>query len=259
MTLWRLLAHFAANNPTSTALQKALAALGRRAGVDRVWIAQYNDGLTHFWNTHEWTRRGVPSFLGALQGAPVSMIAWAHEKLLRHESMVIDDVDRMPRAGRALQAELRRQKVMSTITMPLFLEDKLIGFFGYDSVQRQINWTHSEQALLQRASRYLSALVAKERRGSQKGLLQTVTVPEQIIYVRHASAMLAVDTAHIIFVRAEGDYTHLQLTHGRSFTVLRSLRSWDTYLPQGAFIRVHKQYLVRADRILDFGKGEGRS
>ena len=258
-SFWQLLAHFAAVYPPSTALQKGLAALGRATGVDRTWIAQFNDSFTHFWNTHEWTRRGITPFVDALQGVPVGMIPWVVERLQKREPVIIEDVDHMSQIGVELQAELQRQQIKSSIALPLCRDGHLIGFFGYDMVSRQVGWAEQDRALLKRASRYFCPLVVKERRGTGTGAPPLVPVPELVIYVRHSRAMLGLDTAQIIFIRTDGEFSEIILTHGRSYRVLRSLRSWESRLPPRMFVRVSNQHLVRTDRVVELKKGQGRS
>lgn len=244
--LWKDLALLAANYPPEVAVHLALAAMGRAHNVDRVWIVRYNDELSHMWNTHEWSRDGITPHVEDLQGASVEFIRWLHGKLLTGETVVVDDVEGLPRQARAFQAELRRQKIRSSINVPLFHGGVLRGIFGYDMVRRLGNWSKPRIDLVTEAGAYIAGLLYSMHAGSRES---PVHPSPSNIHIQSGGEVVVVNRDDLILIEADGDYTHLHFTNRHAYTELRSLKSWEALLPEEVFLRVSQRHLVNHSRI----------
>lgn len=240
--LWRELALLAACHPAETAVNLALASMGRTHDVDRVWIVRYNDELTHLWNTHEWSRDSITPHVEDLQGASVDFIRWLHGKLLAGETVPVFDIEDLPRQARGFQAELRRQKIRSSINVPLFHEGKLRGIFGYDMVRGLGKWTKPRIAFATEAGAYIAGLLYGSR-GSGSSAPPVHPSP-RIIHIHSGGEVVAVNRDELILIEADGDYTHLHFTNRHAYTELRSLKSWETLLPEAEFLRVSQRHLI---------------
>lgn len=250
---WEPLALAAAAQTPADALDRALAVLGPSYRTDRAWVGRYNAALTHFWAAHEWVRSGIVSHFHEVQGASVDMMPDAHRKFLKGEIVAIPDVDRLPRQSRALQAELRREGIRSTLCAPLVHEKKLIGFFGFDYVRALAAWTPAELARLQPVGKYLAALLHRTMAPAAPSHLPAT--PPGAIYISERSGQRALAIGDIAFIEADGDYSRLHLAGGRCHLELRSLRTWSAQLPRERFLRVHQSYLVNSARIERLARG----
>lgn len=247
ISLWKDLALLAAARPPESAVPRALALLGERHDVDRVWVVRYNEELTHFWNTHEWSREGITPHVEDLQGASVDSIRWLHGQLLEGRTVVVQDVEALPRQARGFQAELRRQKIRSSINVPLFQGGKLRGIYGYDMVRRLGNWTEERVSFLNEAKVYFTGLL----HGASVAAAEAPPVhpSPRTFHIHSGGTVVAVDRDDLILIEADGDYTHLHLCNRRVFTELRSLKSWETLLPEEEFLRVSQRHLIHHARI----------
>lgn len=251
---WQPLALTAATAQSpAAALDRALAVLGPSYRADRAWVGRYNAALTHFWAANEWVRNGIVSHFHEVQGVPVEMMLDAHGKFLRGEIVVIPDVDRLPRQSRALQAELRREGIRSTLCAPLTSGGKLIGFFGFDYVRGLAAWTLAETTRLREIGEYLAALL--HRTLAAAAASEPPTRLNGAIYITERSGRRALAIGDIAFIEADGDYSRLQLADGRCHHELRSLRMWSAQLPREQFMRVHQSYVVNAARIERLTRG----
>jgi len=52
----------------------------------------------------------------------------------------------------------------------------------------------------------------------------------------------------ILYIKASGDFVYLHF-HGRKLFLSEGLKFWEELLPHDLFIKVHKSYIVRLDRI----------
>lgn len=246
--LWKELALLAATHPPERAADQALALLGRSHDVDRVWVVRYNEELTHMWNTHEWSRDGVTPHVEDLQGASVDFMRWLHGQLLKGETVVVQDIEALPRQARGFQVELRRQKIRSSINVPLFHEGKLRGIYGYDMVRRLGAWPTAVTSFLTEAAPYFAGLLHGAHAGAE--ILPAPVHPSpQTIHIHRGGSVVAVNRDDLILIEADGDYTHLHFTNRPRFTELRSLKSWEALLPEEQFLRVNQRNMVHHGRI----------
>lgn len=246
--LWYQLALLAANYPADEAVNLALGCLGRHHDADRVWVVRYNDELTHFWNTHEWARDGISEHVEDLQAASVDVIRWMHRQFLKGKIVPNPDSETLPRQARGYQAELRRQHILSSINVPLYHAGKLHGIFGYDMVRRHQAWDADLMAFLTEAARYFAGLLYSRPAGGQAASPPVHPSP-RTLYIRTGDAVLAVDRGDLILIEADGDYTHLHFSNRHHCTELRSLKSWESQLPEAEFIRISQRHIVHNGRI----------
>jgi hypothetical protein len=235
-----------------------LAALGRRFGAERAWVVRYNASLTRFWNCFEWTRAGVTPFVRDLQGASVSMMLWLHRHMLRGEPVPITNVDKMPRQERSLQAELRRQGIKATLTLPVFYRRKLRGFYGFD-YSSPTSWDAAQIRFGLQGGDVIGPLL--HRALLRKGVSVAANSPptHEPICIRDAGKVFALDPDEVVFIEACRDYSFLQMATGERHLQLRSLRTWEVQLPKERFRRIHRGYLAnfsRLDRVERSATGE---
>lgn len=248
---WAPLALAAAGSDAS--LDRALALMAPFYQADRVWVGRYNEELTHFWGASDWVNDGIPSHLGEVQGVPVEFIADGHRKFLRGQSSIIPDVERMPRQSRALQAELRREGVLATWSYPLRHEGKLIGFFGFDYVRKIPDWTAAHDERIPAIETYLAALLHRSMLAARPA--ESPAPPPLPLFITEQGSLNALAIDEVLYIAADGDYTHVHLTGGRSSFERRSLRNWIGLLPRERFFRVHQSYIVDVSRILRLDRG----
>ncbi|MGC4017105.1 MAG: GAF domain-containing DNA-binding protein [Luteolibacter sp.] len=254
--LWRQLALIAASHPAERAVGLVLPCLGNFHDVDRVWIVRYNEPLTHFWNTHEWTRGNVSEHLEDLQAASVDMIRWMQKPLIAGRIVPNPDTELLPRQARAYQAELRRQRIRSSINVPLHHEGRLRGIFGYDMVRRKMEWSAAAQSFLTEIAAYIAALLYS-RHGDVPA--PAAEPSPRVLHIRSGGVVFSVDRDDLVLIEADGDYTHLHFASRPRCTELRSLKSWESQLPEEEFLRISQRHLIRNSRIhrLDRSTAEG--
>jgi two-component system LytT family response regulator len=79
--------------------------------------------------------------------------------------------------------------------------------------------------------------------------------PDRIV-VSERRGLRFVRTAEILLVRADGDYTHLQLRDGTTVTVKVALSAWAERL-RASFVRAHRSILVSVADVTQLEKAEG--
>ncbi len=59
--------------------------------------------------------------------------------------------------------------------------------------------------------------------------------------------MVFLKISSIIYIQAEGDYTQVTTSDGRKGLILKSMKEWNSRLPDSHFCRIHRSYIVNLD------------
>ena len=68
------------------------------------------------------------------------------------------------------------------------------------------------------------------------------------LYIKKDSRLIRVNAKDIIYVEALSDYVNI-FTSNEKFTLLSTMKSIESRLPQNDFSRIHRSYIIRLDRI----------
>lgn len=78
---------------------------------------------------------------------------------------------------------------------------------------------------------------------------------DNTMYVKSDSRLIKIDLSKLTFIEALGDYVRIHSKMGRH-TVLSTMKAMDQKLPSNHFMRIHKSYIVRLDKIQKIVKNE---
>jgi len=79
-----------------------------------------------------------------------------------------------------------------------------------------------------------------------------ITIPQQ-------DGFEVIETANILYCKADDNYTEIFLNNNRKKLVSKTLKYFDEALASRNFARVHKSYLVNVNEIVKYRKGKGGS
>jgi hypothetical protein len=251
---WREMADWLLELNLDAAIMRILRSLGESSATDRAWLVRYDAGFTRFWNTHEWVAPGVKPFVKELQGIPVAMGAFLHERLEKGEAVRITDVARLPRRARAMQAELNRQGIHSLLAVPLLWRGRLALQIGLDTLLPRPRWTARDEQAVRQAARLIGLRLFAEREFPSSSLQGTPAPPA---HIHDGASTRAVPAADILWIQSAGDYSAIHLLGGTSAMELRSLNEWERLLPPEQFIRIHRTLIVNAGQIRGLTRAAG--
>ncbi|NPE28973.1 PAS domain S-box protein [Methanococcoides sp. SA1] len=112
----------------------ALEKLCNLCNNHRSYIFLFNDDGTHADNTHEFCVAGLEPQKQNLQNVPLDLYPWWMNKLYGDEAIYIEDVSSLPSEALAEKKMLMAQGIRSVIVLPLYINNKIAGFIGTDSV-----------------------------------------------------------------------------------------------------------------------------
>jgi len=124
---------------------KSFAKLGSRINAARVYLFMLDEKNGRMSNTHEWCQEGVSAEKDNLQNLPTSIFPWWMKKLYNKEIIDIPDVSKMLPEAKAEQEVLKSQNIKSVLVLPVYAENKLKGFVGFDNVFLCHSWTDKKE------------------------------------------------------------------------------------------------------------------
>ena len=151
----------------------ALADIGSFVGVDRAYIFVARDDRGILENTHEWTANEVPTEIDALRAVPRNELPEWVGTLERLEVIYIPRVADLGDQWRHEVDLLKPQGVRSVLAVPLADEGRLIGFIGFDLVERERIWSDDHIAVLSSAAGIISQALARSDAEQRFGLAFT--------------------------------------------------------------------------------------
>lgn len=129
-------------------INTALERVGRFCEADRVYVFQYDEPGKVMSNTHEWCNEGITPEKDNLQMIPADLIPQWNEKLQRQEIIHIADVHTLPDDWQTVREILEPQGIKSLVVVPMVVNERLVGFAGFDAVRFKRVWSPEDIRLL---------------------------------------------------------------------------------------------------------------
>ncbi len=166
-TVARISTRFVACEPEAiiACFDEALAAIGERTGLDRVYIVLSDPPRTHLWR-----RDPAAEPAGAIAGWPGAALALLALPVSGDSGLRRATTRRLP-DGEARQ-HLAASGVREWAGFPLALDGRPVGLLGLDIVARGTRWPRSGVEPLSAVARTIESGLARERAGEERDALQ---------------------------------------------------------------------------------------
>jgi PAS domain S-box-containing protein len=152
-----------------SALNLALSRIAQFLGADRSYIFEFSSDGNSISNSYEWCNEGIKPEIESSQNFPATLFPMWMEALHKHDPILIPSVKDLTESWNSEREILESQEIQSLVVIPMFTENKLIGFVGLDSVHEMKEYTVSEINILKVWSSMLSSLINNKR---AEGLLE---------------------------------------------------------------------------------------
>ena len=173
----------------------ALKKIGEFDHSDRCYVFLFSDDYQQMSNTHEWCAEGVTPETSNLQDVPSSMFPWWVAKMRNRESIYIPLVDDMPPEAQAEQNILKPQGIKSLLVLPMFTEERLVGYIGFDSVRTEREWSQHSMLVLKSVAQIIAS--ALQRKAYTQALQESSSF-YQTIFDNTGAATLIIDEDMIV-------------------------------------------------------------
>lgn len=128
-------------------IDEALAEIGALFQVDRCYVFEFDSKNNTMSNTHEWCNEGITREIDNLKDLPIDLFPYWLEKINKHEDINCTTLDDLPSHALNERNILEAQGIKSVFVVPLFVDSKVMGFIGYDSVNFVRTWSSERYSL----------------------------------------------------------------------------------------------------------------
>lgn len=106
---------------------------------------------------------------------------------------------------------------------------------------------------------YVTDTKQKEAALQDQVLVPKINVVAGKITIPQQDGFEVINTAEILYCKADDNYTEIYLTNEKKKLVSKTLKYFEDILADSHFSRVHKSYLVNVNEIVKYVKGKGGS
>jgi diguanylate cyclase (GGDEF)-like protein/PAS domain S-box-containing protein len=138
-----------------------LQVMGETLKVSRVYIFEYHQKTETMSNTYEWVASGISAEKENLQGIPANISPWWTQMMENNQIISFQDIEDIP--DEMIKNILRPQKIKSLLVVPLFYNQILYGFLGFDECENYRVWPKEDVNFLLLISRLITQVLSRQR------------------------------------------------------------------------------------------------
>ncbi|MBN2874078.1 MAG: PAS domain S-box protein, partial [Spirochaetales bacterium] len=140
-------------------INHVLRIIGSHLNLSRTYVFLDRPGNTVTDNTNEWCSDGIAPQHDELQGFEYSIVPSWRKMLEQDGHIIARDVGMLPvDVATVLQA----QGIVSILVIPLYIENRIAGFMGFDQCGTSRGWDVEELPILQAVSGFLSTVLERD-------------------------------------------------------------------------------------------------
>ncbi|MEW4923592.1 LytTR family DNA-binding domain-containing protein [Algibacter sp. 2305UL17-15] len=106
---------------------------------------------------------------------------------------------------------------------------------------------------------YVTEIKTKENALQDEVLVPKIATINGKITIPQQSGFEVLNTADILYCKADDNYTEIYLNNNKRKIVSKTLKYFEEALRDSSFARVHKSYLVNVNEVVKYQKGKGGS
>jgi PAS domain S-box-containing protein len=157
----------------------SLSMLGKFEKADRAYIFLVHEEIQVIENVYEWTAEDIAPQIDQLKNLSIAdSISITIDSLRDGQILIIPDVEALPDEFASEREIYLSQGILSVILIPIFSENRLIGFFGLDAVRQKRNWNEKDEYVLRQlgdiyAGSFINQSIKKRLDRNEKLLAET--------------------------------------------------------------------------------------
>jgi PAS domain S-box-containing protein len=143
-------------------IEEALQRIGEFEGADRSYVFEIYDDGERMDNTHEWCAPEIDPQKPELQNLETADFAWYIPKVKNFETVTVPNTRELPSEASHLRSVLESGNIRSIVTIPLTRGGELLGFIGFDWIDRQEPWSEDTIDLLEVSGNIIANAVTRK-------------------------------------------------------------------------------------------------
>lgn len=128
-------------------IDQSLQEIAYFSAADRAYVFRYHLEENSCRNTHEWCAPGIQPQLEELQSINLDEMPYWYEKHSQGYEVEVPDVSKL--TDERIKSMLRTEGIKSLLTIPMISDNQVIGFIGFDIIQKQRSFRSEEKEILE--------------------------------------------------------------------------------------------------------------
>ncbi|MCB9058726.1 MAG: PAS domain S-box protein [Calditrichae bacterium] len=142
-------------------VNNALKEIGQFVGTDRAYVFDFNFLDKTASNIYEWCNDGINPEIQNIQNVPFGELTELMVTLEKGNPFHIPDVSTLE--NEKIKSLMEAQGIKSLINVPMFLNDQLVGFVGFDAVKTHHTFDENEIDILKLFAQVLSNIFSRKQ------------------------------------------------------------------------------------------------
>jgi len=144
-------------------INKAIGKIGKLIFADRAYIFLLKDAGSSFERSYEWFINDRVKEFPTTSYFNGKDIEWWLHKLRKNENFIVKNICDLPDDPFLNMNQDPRGFVKSLFAFPIFTQDKLLGFVGFDTIDREREWGDDSEILLRTFTDILAGVISRKR------------------------------------------------------------------------------------------------
>ena len=137
-------------------INNLLKVIGEYSNASRSYLFLINNNEEIMSSEYEWCNKGVTPQINNRKNLPTNIFPWLMMRLRKGESIYIKDIEDLLEEAAAEKEIFESQDIKSVIILPLSINNNLIGFIGFNNVEKTEIWDNDSLHILQIVSQILA-------------------------------------------------------------------------------------------------------
>ncbi|WP_413161258.1 PAS domain S-box protein [Capilliphycus salinus ALCB114379] len=225
----------------NTAINFALAEIGKLTHSDRCYVVQYADRERQYIKmTHEWCNENIPSVMEKVQEMSVKPLSWSYQQLQNNNIIHLPNLEDLPSEAINEKRNWKLEGTQSVLAVPMISTGEIVGSVGCSMVRCTKEWSPEEIKLIQRVGEMIPIGLERD-------------IAEQKLKESQERLAGILDNAEDAIISVDEDQNILLFNHGAEkifgYSPAEAIgQSLDMLLPMKART-VHHQYVGDFSRL----------
>lgn len=150
------------NNYINNKLYQALYLSGEFFQADRCSFFRFKDQMAYFYLDTQWCRDDIKQIISLNQIFDSASFPWWIEQLNKNTAIITSDINMLPKEASLEKEALQILGIKSVVTLPIHIQDKIIGFFGFDFIKQKADFTQDQVSMMRLISNILADVIEKD-------------------------------------------------------------------------------------------------
>ena len=149
-----------------TVIMDSLASLADYLQSDRAYIIQVLDDHSTVRPTYMWYAEGIERDAIIEQGIPSDHFSFVTEQTLSGSDIVINNLDDLPDTAVNEYAYCQDRGIRSFLMIPVYLQGRPVGSFGFDAIKRANRWEPDQIEQLHLVSKLIATTLDRKKQAA---------------------------------------------------------------------------------------------